>query len=161
MTPTQILHTVYLCIIAGIVILGGAAMIWWHHDAVVEGEAKIEASTHEAVEKQQLADAQASQDVIDGLNQDKLRLQAQIDAKPAPPPLHVCGRVYWVDRPLPQGTSTTRAAAGEPANPSLDSGVPAGGGSGDVGPGVRAIAEAGELLALYYQRLNEWAVKTQ
>lgn len=140
-----------------VVIVG---MAWWHYDAVREGEYQCQMAQREAVAQQHIKDAQASQDAIDELNQDKIRLQAELDAK-SPPVVRQCGRVFYVDRPMRTPPVTARAQPGEPALPIPDSRMPAGGGGGDVGPGVRAIAAAGELDALYYSRLYEWSLKTR
>lgn len=146
----------YLVVILAVFV----GMAWWHHDAVLEGEAKCQAQQREAIAQQHIKDAQASQDAIDELNQDKARLEAQLDSKP-PPTVHTCGRLYYTDRPLRPSPNTTRVQPGEPAEPVADSRVPAGSGGGDVGPGVRAIAAAGQLDALYYARLYEWTLKTR
>lgn len=158
MTPTQILHTVYLCIIAGIVILGVILAGWWHHDAVLEGIAKCQKQSAEAAANQHIQDAKASQDAIDGLNQDIQHLRDQVNN---PPIIHICSGVHHVDHPLPAGTSPPGAASGEPADRGTDRGVPAGSGGGDVGQGVRDVALAGELDALYYYRLYKWATETR
>lgn len=142
-----------------VIILCIVGMAWWHHDAVLEGEAKCRAQQQAALEKQHIADVTAAQDVIDGLNQDKTRLQAQLDAKPAPV-IRKCGVQYYAGQ-VPAGTSTARAQPGEPAVPDGNPGMPAGSDSGDVGPGVQAIATAGQLLAIYYQRLYQFTVKTR
>lgn len=164
MTPTQILHAIYLSIIVAIIVLGGAAMMWWHHDAVLQGEAKIKAREQAAAADQHLQDVKASQDVVDELNQDKARLQAELDAKStAIPPavIRTCGRLYYVDHPLPAGRGTAATTPSEPPHGAADSGVSGGSGGGDVGQGVRDVALAGRFLAIYDARLYEWAVRTR
>lgn len=161
MTPTQILHAIYLSLIAGILVLGAAAMIWWHHDAVLQGAAECQKRVSQALADQQVKDAKASQDVIDELNQDKASLQAQLALKP-PPVIRSCrDRVLYVDRPVSAPGPTEGTQPPKPTNGPVDSGVSGGGGGGDVGPGVRAIAAAGELLAVYRARLEEWELKTR
>jgi hypothetical protein len=160
MTPTQILHIVYLCVIAAILLLGGVAMIWWHADAVKIGEEKCHAATQKAVEEQYQADARASQDTIESLASEKARLEALLNSRP-PAVIRKCGSVLRVERPVPAGGNPPATQPAEPADRTHDRNLPEGGGSGDVGPGVRAIAAAGELLALYRQQLYEWSLKTR
>lgn len=152
---------IYLSIIASIIVLGVAAMVWWHHDAVLEGRAECQKKVADAVALQRIQDVQSSQDVINELNQDKARLQAQVDAKPPPPIRNVCGRLRYVDREVPAGGSAPSAQPSQPPNAGVDRGVPAGGGGGDVGEGVLAISNSGKVLAIYYRRLYEWALRTR
>jgi len=153
------LHTIYLAIIAGVAIALTAFAGWWHHDAVLEGMAKCQAAQKAALEKQHNEDLQANEDAVAGLEADKRALQAELASQP--PPALVCKRVLYVHRPLPPGTSAPATPPSQPAQPPDDRGVPPGGGGGDVGPGVRALAAAGELVADYEERLYEWAVKTR
>lgn len=151
--PTKDL--VYLIIL----LLAVLGMVWWHHDAVMEGEAKCIAAQQKAIVDQRIKDAKASQDAILELQQDKIRLQSQLDAKP-PPVIH-CRLQRYVDRPLQPGTTPTRAQPDEPADGSANTGVLERSSGGDVGAGMLAIAAAGELNALYRQRLYDWSVKTR
>lgn len=161
MTPTQILHTVYLCIIAGIVILGVVILGIVHRDGVNDGKADCRKQIATALEQQHIKDAKTSQDVIDELNQDKRELQTELAKHPPVRIIHDCSRVLDAANPVRPSPGPGRAASGEPAQPAADSSVPKGSGGGDVGPGVRAIATAGRLNAIYYARLYEWAMKTR
>ena len=160
MTPTTILHIIYLCIIAGIVIVGSAGMAWWHHDAILEGERKCHASQEKALEEQHNADSKATTDAVEQLQNDKAQLQEALANRP-PPVIRKCGGVLRVERPLPAGGTAASPGASQPPDRAVDSGMPQGSGGGDVGEGVRALAEAGQLLAIYRARLLAWAQQTR
>ena len=148
---------VYLIII--LAIAGG--MVWWHHDAVLQGEQKCLQSVREAVMQQHIKDAQASQDVIDELTKDKQDLEIRLSSQPPPVIIRKCPGVLTVERPVRPAAPAAPTPPSEPANGGGDSGVLSGSNSGDVGSGVQDIASAGELNAIYYARLYEWSVKTR
>lgn len=140
-------------------ILGVVGVLWWRHALIADGEAIRGAADTKARQEQHDADARDSADTISGLRADLARLSAP---RPNPPTdLRVVsgGGMRVTARQLRPGPPAPAAQPGLPPNGGLDTGLPGGGGSGDVGPGVRDIALAGELLADYRQRLWDLEVK--
>ena len=160
MAGIPIKDIIYLSLIVTII----AALALWHHQAVLQGEAKVKAADASAVQRQQeAADAQKAKDQEEAKNaiQD---LQGQLDSlRSAPHPSdNVVRLCSYAGRPSPLSSASPAPPGTQPtgsANEGRDSGVRSGGGGGDVGPGVRAIAEAGELLAIYREATVEWALK--
>lgn len=138
-------------------------VLWWRHALIADGEAIRGAADTKARQEQHDADARENADTIQGLRGDQARLLAQLNApRPNPPTdLRVVsgGGMRVTAHQLRPGSAPSPAQSCLPANGGLDSGLPGGGGGGDVGPGVRDIALAGELLADYRQRLWDLEVK--
>lgn len=160
MTALEIKLAVYASLLTALAI----GLIWWHHQAVIDGEAKIEAAdkvavAHEqkAIAKQKAADADEAQGVVDALHAQLATLSVQLERAPT---VWLC-HPTTSPRTMPaSGGTASRAQPGEPAQPAVDSGLLSGTGSGtDGGAVLLDIALAGEILATYRERTVDWALK--
>jgi hypothetical protein len=141
---------IYLCAIAAV----AGVLAWWHHQAVVEGEARITAQDAKARQEQHDADTKTNADTVAQLQQDNVRLKA-LAAAPAPSVLCVPQVRYVRAGPAP-GPAQPAVA---PANGASAAGVPAGSGVVDLGEPLRNIEIAAQYAADYRQRLWQWSVR--
>jgi hypothetical protein len=140
-----------------VIVLG---LAWWHHSAVLEGEAKVQAAdaravlkAQQAAEAQKEADAQTATEAVGGLQHE---LQ---DLRDHPPP----PRVVRLRCDLPSGGPSSPPS---PSSSSTESRPPASGGisslpgpAPDVGPGLQRLALACDELSAEHRALLLWARK--
>lgn len=153
-----------LAFLASVLTALAIGLVWWHHQAVIDGEEKIEAADkkavareQQAIAKQKAADADDAQGVVDALHAQLATLSTQLERAPS---VWVC-HPTTSPRTMPASSGTAaRAQPGEPARPADNPGVLSGTGSGsDIGQGLYDIALAGRELAIYRQLTVEWALK--
>jgi hypothetical protein len=140
-----------------VIVLG---LAWWHHSAVLEGEAKVRAAdaravlkAQQAAEAQKEADAKTATEAVGGLEHE---LQ---DLRDHPPP----PRIVRLRCDLPSGgspsTTSPGSASTEPRSAASGS-VPAVPGPAiDVGPGLQRLALACDELSAEHRALLLWARK--
>jgi hypothetical protein len=138
-------------------------LVWWHHSAVLEGEAMIKAADAAAViksnaarEEQRLKDAANAQGAIDGLKTELDALRAA-----TPPVVHVrlCQFATLGGNSVPStGSAPGGAPAEAPAPANLQS-VPERTGDGpDVGAGLQDLAFSCGIVEVYRKRTVTWAL---
>lgn len=159
MSFLSIKDVIYLAIITFVATL----LIWWHHEAVVEGEDKVTISQAAALQKQkdavtaqQLQDKQDSQDAIQQLVSE---LNAVRAAAPRLSTLRLCGFAHNTS-PLPVASESTGSLKSPDAPAGTAAPVPGGDTAGtDIGTAVHDIAFVGAVLGAYRDATVEWALK--
>lgn len=150
---------IYLAAIAAI----AAGLLWFHHSAVLEGEAKVKASdaaavvkAQAAVQTQKLSDDKLAEGVTNDL---KTQISSLTALASAPTPvMRLCNPA--------RGSSPVSAKSGTTAGTqpgATDSGSVPGVLSGtnaepDIGPTVRDITFSCAVVSTYRERLIEWAL---
>jgi hypothetical protein len=126
----------------GIIIAVVSGLAWWHHEAVREGEQKVETAQAKAVVEQQAKDTKAAKETTDALNAEIAKIRAA-----ALQPIPVV-RLCVAPRSVPAPAIPGRAQPGEAASRGDVPSVPEGGGSGpDLGPTLQRLALAADLLS--------------
>ena len=123
------------------------------NEAVAAAEAK------DRIDKQHAADVEAVNGVVNDL-------KAQLDilrGSPVPAahrPIRLCTYAGTGDiSSMPaSGTVAGRIESAQPADQGSNTGVRAGDRSGDIGPALRALAEAGSILAIFRTETVKWAI---
>jgi hypothetical protein len=126
-------------------------------EAIQKAQAKAVAAADKRVADQKVADESLHKGEVDALSVQIGELRARLNMPV--PHLRVCQPTQYTRAvPEPGGVPGGAQPTG-PADPGNDSGVPVGSGGGDVGQGVRDLALAGELVAIYRGRAVDWALK--
>lgn len=139
---------IYLGIIAAV----ASGLLWWHHSAILEGEAKVHAAEQAAYAAQAAKDAENAKQTVDGLNAELAQLRT--DALKPIPVVRLC-----VSAPRVQPPAATDGGNAVPAPgwgvPSVSAGDP----GGDIGPSLQRLAAAADLVSARQRALIEWAKK--
>jgi len=135
----------------GIIVAVAAGLLWWHHSAVLEGEAKVHAAEQAAYAAQAAKDAQNAKETVSGLNAEIEQLRS--DALKPIPVVRLCN----APRVQPPAASDGGNAVPAPgwSVPSVSAGDP----GGDIGPSLLKLAAAADLIAARNRALIEWAKK--
>jgi hypothetical protein len=150
----------------GAIIAIVSGLLWWHHSGVLAGEARIKAQDAAAVAKhdqdvaaQKVKDQEDATDAVSQLQQELESLRAAVSVPtPGARPIRLCQYAGGdTGRPTSSPPGGTKPA--ESSNQGSDYVVRNGTGSGDIGPAMRDLASAGEILAIYRERTAEWALK--
>lgn len=151
----------YLAAIAVLVVFG----LWLRQHLIAEGEARVLAHDQAAVAlhdkdvaDQKTKDEENARAVIGDLKAKLVKAAVDYAGQPLNP-LRLCHSLGG-DQGRTASSTAGQVQPGELAQRSPDSGVLAGDQSGDdVAADVRALAEAGSILAIYNADLYDWSVK--
>lgn len=157
MTALEIRLALYGLLLAAI----GGWLIYERAHLIGEGEARVKAADTAAASRQKQEDARLSGATIDDLQKQLTALATRPVAVTPPPRMRMCIPTSVVRAESPAG----RAQPGELAQPAVDRGLLPRDSSGsvretgDIGPGVQALRDAGRVLAVYHGVTYEWALK--
>lgn len=155
---------VYLLLGALILVAIAQGALAWHFYS--KGENTVLRKDYEAVvQHDQQVQARADQDkrdAADAITDLKQQLDAargELSMQPPPRPIRLCSTPGG-DPGRPASATAATAQPGEPARPADDRGVLPGDQPGpDVSADVRALKDAGVVLAIYNRALIEWATR--
>jgi hypothetical protein len=136
-------------------------LLWWHHSAVLEGEARVRAADAQAVikaeaakEEQRHKDDENAQGAINGLKSELDALRAT-----TPPVVHVRLCQFATGGPVPSPGTAPGGAPAEASAPANLQPVPERTGDGpDVGSGLQDLAFSCGIVEVYRKRTVTWAL---
>lgn len=138
----------------GAILVIALGLAWWHHSAVLEGEAKVHRAEAKAIAAQQVKDEANAKATVDGLKTDLAELRRRATLEPVSvTPVRLCS--------VPHGLRTPPAPPGVESGPAPAGSVPGvreGAGDGpDIGASLRRLARSAELTGVMDRACLRWA----